>query len=108
MLSIKDLDTFLKTIKAGRTTYLKVSTTTCGPCKMMEPVFKTLADKNENFDKVFAEVQLDVADNELSEYVSKTLGVRNVPTFLVYNRGELEINFSGAVPPSKLVSVLKL
>lgn len=108
MLSIKDLDTFLKTVKAGRNTYLKISTTTCGPCKMMEPIFKTLADKNENFNNVFAEVQLDVADNDLSEYISKTLGVRNVPTFLVYNQGDLKTNFSGAVPSSKLTSVLNL
>ena len=36
---IETLDEFLEEIQQVGTVVVKVSTSTCGPCKMMEPIF---------------------------------------------------------------------
>ena len=108
MKTVTTLDDFLKHVKSGRDTFVKISTTTCGPCKMMLPIFTKLAEENEHFGKVFVEVSLDAVDKTFQDFLQKDLGIRQVPTFLVYNQGNLSINFTGAVPASKLKEKLKL
>lgn len=65
----------------------------CGPCKMIAPVFKTMA---EDFPKVkFVKVDAD----KLSDLAGK-YGVSNIPHFLFMKDGQVVDTMIGASKPS--------
>lgn len=55
----------------------------CAPCKAMDPLLAQAADE---FDGRVKLVKLNAADNPstVSQY-----GVRNMPTYLIFNKGEV-------------------
>ncbi len=53
----------------------------CGPCKMMDPVLKEVAEKNSGNMKV---VKIDVDKNPSA---AQALKVRGVPTLVLYKKG---------------------
>jgi len=74
---------------------------TCGPCRMMEPIFERLAREVKG--KVtFAKV--DVSVNPL---IAQQLGIMAVPTFALFKNGKLVNRFSGAVGDIILRSVIQ-
>ncbi len=50
----------------------------CGPCKQLTPIIDELSNENDNIGK------LNVDDNPVT---MKELGVRNIPTILIYKDG---------------------
>ncbi len=107
MECITNLEDFKSTVVADRDVFIKVSSSTCAPCKMMEPVFKKLAEEHESFSKVFIEVEVDTCDGDLQQHM-KSLGIRDLPTFLKYSNKELELNFKGAMFTNALTKSFKL
>ena len=55
----------------------------CGPCRMVGPVIEEIS--NEYSDKAVVG-KVDIDSNQ--EYAAK-YGVRNIPTVLVFNKGEI-------------------
>ena len=55
----------------------------CGPCKMMKPTFEKLTTENTS------EVQMYTMDVDLNREIAISLGIRNVPTIKVFNKGEV-------------------
>ena len=74
--------------------------TWCGPCKMMEPVIKELKGK---FGDKLSVIKIDIDKNQ--ELAGK-LGVRGVPTFILYKEGKLVWRASGARPIHELESAV--
>lgn len=72
----------------------------CGPCKMMSPVVKELAAKYP--DKVRV-IKVDVDRNPAA---AGKYGVRGVPTFILFHKGEQLWRQSGAMPASMLEQVI--
>jgi len=72
----------------------------CGPCRMVAPVVKELAD--EYGDKAVI-TKMDVDSNPGT---SVKFGIRNIPTILFFKNGEVVDKQVGAVPKTILASKL--
>ncbi len=64
----------------------------CGPCRMVGPVIEEISD--EYSDKAVVG-KVDIDSNQ--EYAAK-YGVRNIPTVLVFNKGEIVTRQVGVAP----------
>jgi thioredoxin 1 len=73
----------------------------CGPCRMVGPVVEELASEYEGRAIVG---KLDVDANP---QVSSKLGVRSIPTLLVFKNGQLIDKQVGAVPKHALAQKLE-
>ena len=72
----------------------------CGPCRMMNPIVEELAVSYEGRLKV-GKVNVDESPNLSAQY-----GIQGVPSFLVFQKGELVKQMVGAQPADKLKSQL--
>ena len=70
----------------------------CGPCKMIGPSLEEIATEMAGKVKV---VKLNVDENPL---VAGTLGIRSIPTLMLFKDGKLASQKVGAAPKSQLVS----
>jgi thioredoxin 1 len=64
----------------------------CGPCRMLTPIVEEL---NNDFEGKAVITKVDVDANQ--EFAAK-YGVRNIPTVLVFNNGELVGRQVGVAP----------
>ncbi|MBC3767671.1 thioredoxin TrxC [Neptunicella marina] len=71
----------------------------CGPCKMMGPVFASVAAQTESI--LFAKV-----DTENAQQVSADAGIRSIPTLILFAGGKEIERVSGALSESQLKSWL--
>lgn len=65
--------------------------TWCGPCKMIAPHFKAMADSEEYKSVTFVKVDVD-AGSEIAQH----FGVMAMPTFIFVRNNEIVHQFSGA------------
>ena len=72
----------------------------CGPCKMIGPVVKELANDYEG-KAVIGKVNVDENPNTAAQF-----GIRSIPTLLVFKGGEIVDKQIGAVPKSVLAGKL--
>ena len=70
----------------------------CGPCKMIGPSLEEIATEMAGKVKV---VKLNVDENPL---VAGKLGIRSIPTLMLFKDGKLASQKVGAAPKSQLVS----
>jgi thioredoxin 1 len=74
--------------------------TWCGPCKMLDPIVKQLADEWQDKVKV---VKLDVDENADLAMQYQVMGV---PTLMLFVNGEIKQRLTGYMPKNKLVDKL--
>ena len=76
----------------------------CGPCKMMKPVFETVAEKyqKENF-----EVQLYTLNVEENKEFSSKLGIRAIPTIKSFANGKEQFSRPGLQMESQINDIAK-
>jgi thioredoxin 1 len=74
--------------------------TWCGPCKMLDPIVKQLADEWQDKVKV---VKLDVDENANLAMQYQVMGV---PTLMLFVGGEIKQRLTGYMPKNKLVDKL--
>ena len=68
----------------------------CGPCRASEPIFKEFSEKNsDNLD--FYKVDVDK-----NRFIAQEFGIKNIPTFVVLEEGEIKKKFIGAATREKL------
>ncbi|HEX5743644.1 MAG TPA: thioredoxin [Flavobacteriaceae bacterium] len=72
----------------------------CGPCRMLAPIMEQLSEEYAGKAVV---VKVDVDANQ--EYAAK-YGVRNIPTVLFFNKGELVDKQVGVAPKNVYVEKL--
>jgi thioredoxin 1 len=73
----------------------------CGPCKAMAPVLKEVAGKVGDSAKV---IKIDIDKNQ---QLANQLGIRGVPTFILYQNGEIKWRESGMQSATKLINVIR-
>ena len=76
--------------------------TWCGPCKVMEPVIKKVAEKTGDSARV---IKVDVDKNQQA---AMNYDIRGVPTFIIFKNGKQVWRQSGVVPEEMLIQQLKL
>lgn len=92
---ITELPGFLEFVKSENVSVIDFYATWCGPCKALEPIFATLAEKipEVQFGRVDVDEALDIA----TEY-----GITAMPTCLLFKNGESVDKIVGANPPKLL------
>ena len=73
----------------------------CGPCRMVGPVVKELADDYKGKIKV---AKMDVDQNRQTP---ARFGIRNIPTLILFKGGEVAQTIVGAQPKSAIEEELK-
>lgn len=86
-----DDDTFSKSIKNG-ISVVDFSAVWCKPCKMLQPVLDTMAEKNSKRAKFFT------MDIDKSPNTTKMLGIKSVPIVIVFKNGKEIDRIEGFYP----------
>jgi len=68
----------------------------CGPCRMMNPIIDELVDSYQGKVKV-GKVDVDKNPNLAAQY-----GIQGVPSFLIFQKGEMVKQMVGAQPKDKM------
>jgi thioredoxin 1 len=69
----------------NKTIIIKVGADWCVPCKTINPLYHQFANKNNNANIIYTEINTSDADDELLDFVD----VKSLPTFLIYKNNEL-------------------
>ena len=72
----------------------------CGPCKMIAPVLEDIA---QEYQGRLAIVKMNIDENPETP---QKLGVRGIPTLMLFKDGELEATKVGALSKSQLAAFL--
>jgi thioredoxin 1 len=72
----------------------------CGPCKVISPIIDELSSDYQG-QVVFGKLNVDDAPTKTTE-----LGVRNIPTILIYKDGQIVERNTGAVSKNQLKELI--
>ncbi|CAN6245277.1 unnamed protein product [Urochloa humidicola] len=72
----------------------------CGPCKMVDPIIGKLSKEYEGKLKCY---KLNTDDNP---DIATQLGIRSIPTMMIFKNGEKKDAVIGAVPESTLITCI--
>lgn len=95
-----NVDNFSKFTTENDLVLVDIWATWCGPCKMIAPIVDQISI---DFQGQLSVGKLDADSNR--ETVSE-LGVRNIPTLLLYKNGEVVDRLVGAVSKEKLTEMI--
>lgn len=71
----------------------------CGPCRMMKPIMKQVNKDRNDFDLVFVDV-------DSNKDVSRMVGIRSVPTIMMFKDGQALSLYKLGPSPSRINSWL--
>ncbi len=94
------MEKFEDIIKEEKPVLIDFFATWCGPCKMMHPVLEELAQKVGDKARI---IKIDIDKNER---LAAIYNVRSVPTFMIFQKGELKWRSAGAQPMENLENEL--
>ena len=73
----------------------------CGPCKMITPILEEVATEMSEEITIF---KINIDDNPLTP---SDLGVRGIPTLMIFKNGEVISTKVGALPKGQIVQWIK-
>ncbi len=95
-----DLNFEQEVLKSTVPVLVDFTATWCGPCKQLAPIVDQLADDLHGTVKV---CKLDIDDSPI---MAGKLGVRGVPTVMVFKNGELAAQHVGLTTKAKLAALV--
>jgi len=72
----------------------------CGPCRMISPIIDDISSEFLN------KLSVGKLDADESKEIVDELGVRNIPTILIYKNGEIVERNTGSITKQKLVEMI--
>lgn len=87
---------FSELIKSAQPVLVDVWAPWCGPCRMMEPAIKQIAQALSGRVKV---VKINIDDNQ---DLARQFGIQSVPTLMLFQNGRLVRQQAGALPYPQL------
>lgn len=73
----------------------------CGPCRMVAPIMKSIAEEYQGKLKV-GTVNVDQAPNTASKY-----GIMSIPALYLFKNGQVVNKAVGAAPKEQIISTIK-
>ena len=92
-VSSKELETLLQ---GGKTVFADFWASWCGPCRMLAPIFESLAEKYADRAE-FVKVNVDEEAEAAMKY-----GVSSIPNVIAFRDGKVAANHLGFVPENVL------
>jgi thioredoxin 1 len=99
-IEVTDLN-FEELIKSEKPVLIDFWAEWCGPCKMIAPVVEEIAGEYEGKAVVG---KMDVDSNGIAP---SKLGIRSIPTLMIFKNGEMVDKIVGAVPKHILANKLE-
>lgn len=93
--------TFRELIQSEKPVLVDFSAEWCGPCRMQAPILYDLKKKMKE------EVRILKIDIDQNRKLANTLGIRSVPTLMIFKDGEPKWRNSGVFPAERLEELIK-
>ncbi|KAF8640557.1 hypothetical protein AX17_000219 [Amanita inopinata Kibby_2008] len=93
VIPITSFAQFQSIINSGKPVLIDFWATWCGPCRVISPVFEKLSNLAESADIDFYKVDVDQQSD-----ISQEVGIRAMPTFVLFKNGTKVDELVGAIP----------
>jgi thioredoxin 1 len=100
IIAVTDADFDERVLKAEGPVLLKFEAEWCGPCQAMKPAIAELADE---YGSKLTIATLDIDQNQKTPY---KLGIRGVPTVMLFNKGSIVGQKVGLARKAELVALI--
>lgn len=98
-MAIKVTDENFKEFTSSGVSLVDIYADWCGPCKVVGPIVEQLSTEYDN-------VKIGKLDADVNKETTIQLGVRSIPTILIYKDGEIVEKHVGAASKSQLKSLI--
>ncbi len=100
VLEITDANFDAEVLNAQVPFLLDFTAVWCGPCKMLSPVIEKIADEN------FGKIKVGKIDLDASPVTAVKLGIRGVPTVVIFKNGKESKRHIGVTNKETLLALV--
>ena len=94
-------ENFSESVKSKPVVLVDIWATWCGPCKMLSPIIDEVAGE------IGESALVGKLDADANSELIKELGVRNIPTVLIYKDGEIVDRFVGVKSKNEIMNLIQ-